>query len=133
MQQASGQLILIHDGARPLVSSQLIAAVIEETRLTGACVPGVPVSDTIKQVLSDRIVETLPRHTLYAIQTPQGFLYNVIAGAYNRTSDDATDDAALVEAGGGTVSLVTGCYDNIKITTPSDLELARILLKKRGG
>jgi len=125
--------VVIHDGARPLVTEALIARGLREAKETGAAVAAVPVTDTIKAVGGDRIVhQTLLRQNLWAVQTPQVFRYPIIAEAYRRAKGGATDDASLVEQMGGKVKLYMGAYDNIKITTPDDLVLAEILWHKRG-
>ena len=125
--------IVVHDGARPLVTAELIARGLEAAEETGAAAAAVPVTDTIKLAGDDRIVrETPPRQNLWAVQTPQVFRINIITEAYQRANDDVTDDASLVEPLGYRVKLYTGSYDNIKITTPDDLILAGILWEKRG-
>jgi len=125
--------VVIHDGARPLVTVDLIEQGLAEARETGAAVAAVPVTDTTKTVEDDRIVrQTLPRQNLWAVQTPQVFRYPVVAEAYRRAKGDATDDAALVEQLGYKVKLYMGSYDNMKITTPNDLALAEVLWQKYG-
>ena len=125
--------VVIHDGARPLVTEDLISRGLTEAKETGAAVAAVPVTDTIKVVGDDRIVrQTPPRQNLWAVQTPQVFGYHIIAEAYRRANGEVTDDASLVEQLGGKVKLYMGSYDNIKITTPDDLVLAEVLWQKRG-
>ena len=125
--------VVIHDGARPLVTVGLIEQGLAEAGETGAAVAAVPVADTIKVAGDDRIVrQTLPRQNLWAVQTPQVFRYPVVAEAYRRAKGDATDDASLVERSGYKVKLYMGSYDNIKITTPDDLALAEVLWQKHG-
>jgi 2-C-methyl-D-erythritol 4-phosphate cytidylyltransferase len=127
------QWVVIHDGARPLVTVDLIEQGLAEARETGAAVAAVPVADTIKVAGDDRIVrQTLPRQNLWAVQTPQVFRYPVVAEAYRMAKGDATDDASLVEQLGYKVKLYMGSYDNIKITTPDDLALAEVLWQKHG-
>jgi len=124
--------VVIHDGARPLVTVDLIERGLVEARETGAAVAAVPATDTIKVVGSDRIVhQTPPRQNLWAVQTPQVFTTGIITEAYHQAKDEATDDASLVERLGYKVKLYMGAYDNIKVTTPDDLALAEILWKKR--
>ncbi len=126
------QWVVIHDGVRPLVTADLIQNGIEAAGETGAAVAAVSVTDTIKVAGDDRIVrETLPRHNLWAVQTPQVFRPDMITEAYQRVNDDVTDDASLVEQLGYKVKLYPGSYDNIKITTPDDLALAEILWRRR--
>ncbi|MFC1931262.1 2-C-methyl-D-erythritol 4-phosphate cytidylyltransferase [Chloroflexota bacterium] len=123
--------VVIHDGARPLVTVDLIERGLEAARETGAAVAAVPVTDTIKLAGDDRIVhQTPPRQNLWAIQTPQVFRTGMITEAYQKTNDDVTDDASLVEQLGYPVKLYPGSYDNIKITTPEDLALVEVLWQK---
>ncbi len=126
--------VVIHDGARPLVTADLISHGLAAATETGAATSAVPVTDTIKLAGDDHIIqETLPRHKLWAVQTPQVFRLDIIAEAYRQeTEAGATDDASLVERLGYRVKLYMGAYDNIKITTPQDLALAEVLLRKRG-
>jgi len=127
------QWVVIHDGARPLVTVDLIERGLEAARETGAAVAGVPVTDTIKIVGNDKIIqETLPRHKLWAVQTPQVFQFDIIYQAYSKIKDEVTDDASLVEQSGYRVKLYMGSYDNIKVTTPDDLALAEVLWQKQG-
>jgi len=125
------QWVVIHDGARPLVTEGLIERGLEAARETGAAVAAVPVTDTIKVAGEDRIVrETPPRGDLWAVQTPQVFRFDIITEAYRRVEAEVTDDASLVEQLGYKIKLYMGSYDNIKITTPDDLALAGILWHK---
>jgi len=125
--------VLIHDGARPFITSTLIERGLTAARQHGAATTAVPVKDTIKRAGPDGLViETLDRAALWSIQTPQVLAYDLILSAH-RSSDpawDATDDAALVERAGHPVALFMGAYDNIKITTPDDLLIAEMMLKR---
>jgi 2-C-methyl-D-erythritol 4-phosphate cytidylyltransferase len=124
--------VVIHDGARPLVTVDLIERGLKAAMKTGAAAAAVPVIDTIKIVGRDDIVrETPDRKNLRAVQTPQVFRFDVIQIAHRQDCGDVTDDALLVERLGHKVKLYPGSYDNIKITTPDDLALAEVLLKKR--
>lgn len=128
---AAAGLVLIHDGARPLVDAPLISRVIAEARAGGAAVPVVPLEDTVKEVEDGRIVGTLDRSRNFRIQTPQGFLYPVLKKALDAARHDrfyATDEAALVERVGLPIRAVEGDPRNIKITTPLDLKIAEALL-----
>ena len=129
------QLVLIHDGARPLITPELLEQAIAETRVWKATVLAVPVKDTIKSANDTlQIEKTISRERLWAIQTPQTFERSVIQEAHQRASQEGfigTDDAALVERMGVQVKIVMGSYDNIKITTPEDLIVAEALLKNR--
>jgi len=124
--------VVIHDGARPLVTPELIERGLVAALETGAAVAATPVTDTIKVVSPQGLVqETPPRHYLWAVQTPQVFSYDIITAAHQAVAEEATDDAALVERLGYKVKVFMGSYDNIKITTPEDLFLAQALLEKR--
>ena len=118
-------IVVVHDGARPLASADLFEAVIEAV-LAGAdaAIPGVAVTDTIKRVDDGCVVDTLDRDDLVAVQTPQAFRAEVLRRAHDG-GPDATDDAALVEAVGGTVVVVEGDPANLKITTRHDLGVGR--------
>lgn len=130
------ELILVHDGARPLVTDAIIDDVIRSAREHGASIAAVAVKDTIKRVDANGIVvDTPPRKTLYAVQTPQGFDRDVLQRAYQQADEDGflgTDDASLVERLGVSVAIAQGDYQNIKITTPEDLIIGEALLKGRG-
>ncbi len=122
--------VIIHDGARPLVSQDIIERGLQAARETGAAVAAVPVTDTIKAAGKDQIViETPPRARLWAVQTPQIFRFSLIEEAYQQATGDVTDDATLIEQIGGKVKVYMGSYDNIKITTPHDLAVAELLIK----
>jgi len=126
-----GGIVLVHDGARPLVEADLISRVIAAARRHGAAIPVVPVEDTIKETAGGRIVGTLDRANLCRAQTPQGFAYAVLAEALGRARREgyaATDEAGLVERAGGEVIAVEGDPRNIKVTTPADLKLAEAYL-----
>jgi 2-C-methyl-D-erythritol 4-phosphate cytidylyltransferase len=126
--------VLVHDGARPLVTPRLIGDCLEAAAESGAAACAVPLRDTVKMVGEDGfVIGTPPREKLWAVQTPQAFASDIINGAYAQEGHDATDDAALVERSGGRVKLCSGSYENIKITTPEDLALAGLLWGKREG
>ena len=123
--------VIIHDGARPLINQDLIERGIDAAKECGAAVAAVPVTDTIKLAGNDQyVIETPPRSNLWAIQTPQIFRFSVIKEAYEQAGGNVTDDASLVEQIGNKVKLYLGSYDNIKITTPHDLAIAELLIKK---
>lgn len=131
-EQSSHDIILIHDGARPLVEGRLISRVIEGTRRYGAVCPGIPVEDTIKRVLDGRILHTEDRNGLVRVQTPQGFWAGILKRALDKFSEDGyygTDEASLVERMGLPVHIVEGDRRNVKITTPLDLKIAEALLE----
>ena len=131
----SADLIIIHDGARPLVREQDIENTIIAAKTFGAAAVGVPVKDTIKVVDGDSvIVDTPDRSTLFAVQTPQIFGFNAYKAALQKALDDGkdfTDDCRLIEYAGGKVRMVTGDYSNIKITTPDDIAVAENILLNR--
>jgi len=124
-------IVLIHDGVRPLLQPEIIDKLVAEVQQRGACLVGVPVKDTIKQVVDGRIEGTPDRSGLWQAQTPQAFRYDQILQAYQLAQQDGfrgTDDASLVERLGQPVMVITGSYRNIKLTTPEDLMLARAFL-----
>jgi 2-C-methyl-D-erythritol 4-phosphate cytidylyltransferase len=122
--------VAVHDGARPLLTVELIERGREAARETGAACCALPVPDTVKQ--SDdagHIERTLDRSRLWLAQTPQVFRYELLVRAHERAQGDATDDAALVEALGVKVQLYPGSPRNLKVTTADDLTLVRALLR----
>lgn len=122
--------VAVHDGARPLVTPDLIERGLAAARETGAAVPAVSLADTVKEVgPGDLVVHTLDRGSLRAVQTPQVFRYELLARAHREITADVTDDAAMLEALGLPVMLFEGSRRNIKITTPDDLALAAALRK----
>ena len=125
---AGCDVIVVHDAARPLAPPSLFEAVIAAVRggADGA-VPAVPLTDTVKRVEDGRVVDTPPRDALVAVQTPQAFRAEALRAAH-RGGGDATDDAALVEANGGTVVVVPGDRSNLKVTAAADLAVADTLL-----
>ena len=131
----SADLIIIHDGARPLVREQDIENTIIAAKTFGAAAVGVPVKDTIKVVDGDGvIVDTPDRSTLFAVQTPQIFGFNAYKAALQKALDDGkdfTDDCRIIEYAGGKVRMVEGDYSNIKITTPDDIAVAENILLNR--
>ncbi|MFC1870181.1 2-C-methyl-D-erythritol 4-phosphate cytidylyltransferase [Chloroflexota bacterium] len=125
--------VIVHDGARPLVTVDLIERGLEAAKETGAAIAAVPVTDTIKIAGDDKIVrQTPPRQNLWSVQTPQVFRFAIIDEAYRQVTDEVTDDAALVEKLDYKVKLYMGSYDNIKVTTPDDLAIAEVLWQKHG-
>lgn len=131
----AAQIILVHDAARPLISARLIDEVIDAAEKFGGAIAAVPLKDTIKVVDAEGFVRyTPPRRELVSVQTPQGFRRETLLQAYAQAEAEnflGTDDASLVERLGAKVKIVTGSYDNIKITTPEDLSVAESFL--RGG
>lgn len=129
--------VLIHDGARPLLSQDIIKKGIEEVKQCGACVIGMPVKDTIKIVDEKQYVKDTPnRRYLWLVQTPQIFKIKDIKKAYEKMwkigDDEVTDDAMVMEKYGClNVKLVEGAYQNIKVTTPEDILIASLLLNHK--
>ena len=125
-------LVLIHDGARPLVSRELIQRVLEQAERTGAAVPVIPVEDSLKQVSRGVIRASLDRSELFRSQTPQGFRYAWLKQGLEEAERDGysgTDEAALLERLGRTVAAVPGERRNLKLTTPEDLKIAEAYLE----
>ena len=126
------KIILVHDGARPLISSRLIRSCIKTVIARGAAIAAIPVNDTIKRVNADKSIgKTIDRSNLYAAQTPQGAHRHLFEQAYRVAERDGftgTDEASLFEHAGIAVAVVEGEERNIKITRPGDLRIARGLL-----
>ena len=121
--------VAVHDGARPLVTIELIERGLEAARETGAAAPAVPLADTVKEAGPDgMVVRTLDRSRLWAVQTPQVFRYDLLMRAHREVTADVTDDAAMVEALGEPVRLFEGARRNVKVTTAEDLEMVEALL-----
>jgi 2-C-methyl-D-erythritol 4-phosphate cytidylyltransferase len=134
---APGDIVLVHDAVRPLVTPEIIREVIEAAKKYGAAIAGLPAVDTVKQV--ERTAEgaiikaTIPRAGVVLAQTPQGFRYEVIKKVFDEATADGfmgTDEASLAERSGHEVAVVMGSPKNIKITTPADMELAEFYLRK---
>nr|WP_090243666.1 2-C-methyl-D-erythritol 4-phosphate cytidylyltransferase [Eubacterium barkeri] len=125
-------IVMIHDGARPLISEEILVRCIYETIQSQATIVAVPAKNTIKVVKKAGIVEYTPnRDFLYEVQTPQTFSYPLIMDAHERAIEDeveGTDDASLVERLCVPVKIVRGHYNNIKITTPEDLIIAESII-----
>lgn len=132
----SDDRVLIHDGARPLVTRMIINRCLDTLGDCQAAVPGVPVKETIKKVRDGIVLETVERDQLRAVQTPQGFRFGALREAHLRARDDGyqgTDDVSLAERVGMQVALCEGDYRNIKVTTPEDLVVAAAYLDRRGA
>lgn len=130
-------IVLVHDAVRPFVDSEIITGVLSAAQRTGAAIAGIPAVDTVKQV--DRtaqgavISSTIPRERIVLAQTPQGFRFSILKKAFDEAAADGftgTDEASLVERSGHDVAVVMGSPQNIKITTPADLELAEFFLSQ---
>jgi len=133
--KADTDIVLIHDGVRPFVSLPILEESIRVARESGCSVVGVPAKDTIK-IVDDQgyAVATPDRRTLWLIQTPQTFRYEILLQAHEKVQEEnflGTDDAVLVERLGIPVRMIMGSYENIKITTPEDMALGEIILAKQ--
>ena len=124
--------IIVHDGARPFIDSDLVARGLKEAGPTGAAVAAVPVKDTIKSADAELLVtETLPRDSLWAVQTPQVFRRQMLDEAHRHISKEVSDDASMVERAGGKIRIFMGSYYNLKVTTPEDVTVAEAILTSR--
>lgn len=129
------EIVLIHDGVRPFFTKEDVTSVISGARVWDGCITGVPVKDTIKVIDKDSVVSNTPnRSSLFAVHTPQGFRKDRLVAAYKAYEDGdfeelPTDDASVIEITGGKVKAVIGSYNNIKITTPEDMILAKQIIK----
>ena len=125
-------IVIIHDGVRPFVSPEQLAACIAGAKVFGACILGLPASDTLKSVNSSGYIDkTLERDTVWFAQTPQAFQYTVIRKAHENARQEGytgTDDALLVERLGKKIKVISGSRNNIKITTREDLVFAQSLI-----
>jgi len=136
MAATGSDYVLIHDGARPLISTEIINRAIEEVISQGACVVGMPVKDTIQYVDENGIIcETPDRNRTWIAQTPQCFSYGLALSSYNKAiaaeDTSVTDDAMVVKRYGNVRSvMLEGGYENIKVTTPEDILFAECLMKK---
>lgn len=130
----SAEIVLVHDGARPFISQEVIHNLVEKASKEGAAIVGVPVKDTIKRVSKAGVVEeTVERSSLWSIQTPQAFRYPILKEAHEKAKTEnylGTDEASLVERIQVPVHIVEGEYENFKLTTPEDLILAKAFLQK---
>jgi 2-C-methyl-D-erythritol 4-phosphate cytidylyltransferase len=133
---AECEVVVVHDGVRPLVTHDVLAAVIETARKSSAALAAMPARDTVKQVQGRVVRATLDRETIWLAQTPQAFAADLIRRAHEVAARDGirgTDDAALVERLGVTVRVVLGSEENIKVTTAADLVLAEAILATRAA
>ncbi len=130
LERANAKVVLIHDGARPLVSSRLVDAVAQAALEHGAAIPLIPVSDSLKRVEEDSSAASVDRAGLFRAQTPQGARRELLVRAFEQAgSTTYTDEASLLEAAGIRVTAVDGEATNIKVTDPSDLQLARAMAR----
>jgi 2-C-methyl-D-erythritol 4-phosphate cytidylyltransferase len=127
------ELAAIQDGARPLITWQVIDRVVRAANSYGAAAPAIPVKDTIKVVHGGIVKETPDRKTLQAVQTPQVFDFDLLRGALKKAQEDGaevTDDCSAVERLGMSIKIVEGDERNLKVTTPMDLKIAELLLEE---
>ena len=127
------KLAAVHDGARPLISWQVIDRVVRAANTYGAAAPAIPVKDTIKVVAGGLVKETPDRSSLMAVQTPQVFDFDLLRGALRKAEEDGaavTDDCSAVERTGMKIKIVEGDERNLKVTTPMDLKIAELLLEE---
>jgi 2-C-methyl-D-erythritol 4-phosphate cytidylyltransferase len=127
-------IVLVHDGARPFIDQDQIQSLVLAAEQYGASVLAVPVKDTVKKVSGNKVIETVDRSSLWAIQTPQAFRMSLLREAHEKAMEEdflGTDDASLVERIGQDVIIIEGNYDNIKLTTPEDLFFAETIIYKR--
>lgn len=124
------EIVAIHDGARPLVTPSQIDSVIAAAKEHSAAILAIPATDTVKSANDGIVAETLPREALWLAQTPQAFSGQLYAKMLEQEGE-ATDDSMLAEKCGARVHIVSGSSDNLKITTPTDIAVARALLKVR--
>jgi len=129
------KLVLIHDGARPLVTEEVVRDAMHTAALYKCAAPAVPLTDTVKETAGESVIRTLDRSRLAAVQTPQAFVPEIIKAALTlavKNGVEYTDDCAAVEAMGIPVRLSEGSQENIKITRPLDIQTAAAILKSRG-
>jgi 2-C-methyl-D-erythritol 4-phosphate cytidylyltransferase len=130
LQKVKGEIVMVHDAVRPLVSIQTISNVIEKAKTKGAAIPVLPIKDTLRKGNSENS-QHQDRSEFWIVQTPQAFKLDLLQKAYQIPYSSAvTDDASLLEAMGKQVFLTEGNEENIKITTPFDLKLVEFLLEK---
>jgi|YelNatPaOPRAMG01_1025707.scaffolds.fasta_scaffold16621_3 2-C-methyl-D-erythritol 4-phosphate cytidylyltransferase/2-C-methyl-D-erythritol 2,4-cyclodiphosphate synthase len=125
------EIVLVHDAARPLISRQLISAIIDTIRVKGSAVPGIPIRDTVKRAHNGVVTETVPRDNLWAVQTPQGARRETLLHAFHTLGArirDLTDEASVLEAIGFPVHIVDGEVSNLKLTVPEDIPLMEFYL-----
>lgn len=128
------ELVLVHDAARPFIHQRVIHQLVEAAAEKGGAVAAVKAKDTMKRVVNGRIEETIDRETLWAIQTPQAFRYELLLNAARDAGEQGfigTDEAMLAERAGLPVYIVESSYDNQKMTTPEDLVLGELILTRR--
>ncbi len=126
------EIILVHDGARPLVDKRMVEMLVDSARLVGAVIPVVAVTNSLRHLDGKGLSHAIDRSEYVAVQTPQAFDAGLLCQAYGQPfSPSFTDDASVVEALGHNITLVEGSTDNIKITNPGDIETAELLMRRQ--
>lgn len=133
LEKAKSEFVLIHDGARPLITKEIIEKTAEECIISGCAAVGVTPKDTVKTAIDGVITDTVPRENCILIQTPQGFKKDELIKAYEKYGTGETDDCGVMEKSGAKIKIVTGSYENLKLTTPEDVLTAEKIMKKRSG
>lgn len=125
--------VFVHDGARPFINQEILMAISKSVMGQQAAIVGVPVKDTIKKAKDGKVIATIPRETLWQVQTPQAFICQELRAAHEQAQQEGflgTDDASLIEAyGKREVAMVAGSYENIKLTTPDDMIMGEAIAK----
>jgi len=138
LKEVESELVVVHDAARPLATPELFDAVVSELAKDADCdalIAAAPVADTLKRAQAGRVIETVSRSELWAVQTPQAFRAEALRNALEADPEAlarATDDASLIEAAGGVVRIFRWDEPNLKVTTPADVAIAEALLRERG-
>lgn len=133
LKNTKSEFVLVHDGARPLITKEIIEKTAEECILSRCAAVGVVSKDTVKTSTDGIITGTVPRESCILIQTPQGFKREELIKAYEKYGTEETDDCAVMEKMGAKIKIVEGCYENLKLTTPEDVLTAEKILNKRSG
>ncbi len=131
LSSVESEQVVVHDAARPFISPGLVRRVLDALAGVDAAIAAVPVDETLKRVVENRVTDTIPRDDVWRVQTPQAFLTERLKAAHDhasRTGFVGTDDAQLIEHNGGRVAVVMGERTNIKVTFPEDLDLAERML-----
>ena len=133
LKNTKSEFVLIHDGARPLITKDIIEKTAEECIISGCAAVGVGSKDTVKTATDGIITGTVPRDNCILIQTPQGFKRNDLITAYEKFGTKETDDCGVMEKMGAKIKIIEGNYENLKLTTPEDILTAEKILSKRTG
>ena len=133
LEKATSEFVLVHDGARPLVTKEIIESTVNECILSGCAAVGVGAKDTIKTNCDGYITGTVPRESCTLIQTPQGFRREELKKAYEKFGTGETDDCGIMEKMGARIKIIEGSYENLKLTTPEDILTAEKILRNRIG